>query len=164
MANYRGHLAGGIIGGLVFAGFVEVLPLHLRDAQLLLTNWQVLGGIVALSTLFGIFPDVDTNSKAQDLFFALAFVLDITLIYYGLYVAAAYLGMIAMTPIVGKHRGWTHNKLAMFLVPAPLLVIPYLSVGDISQTALIMYGASTTGYFTHLLLDGLIFKRFRIKN
>lgn len=164
MANYKGHVAGGLLGGLIFAGFVEVLPLHLRDAQLLLTNWQVLGGIVALSTLFGIFPDVDTNSKAQDLFFALAFLLDIALIYFGLHIAAAYLGMIAMTPIVGKHRGWTHNKLAMILVPAPLIVVPYLSVGDVSQTALLMYGASVTGYFTHLLFDGLIVRRFRIRN
>lgn len=157
-------MVGGIAGGLVFAGFAEVLPLHLRDAELLLTNWQVLGGIVALSTLFSLFPDVDTNSKAQDLFFGLAFGLDILLIYYGLYTVAAYLGLIAMTPIVGKHRGWTHNKLAMLLVPAPLLVVPYLSVGDISQTALLMYGAALTGYFTHLLFDGLIYKRFRIKN
>ncbi len=164
MANYKGHITGGILGGIAFAAAVEILPLNLSDAALLLTNWQIITGILLISTLFGLFPDVDTNSKAQNLFIGIALVLDCALIFMELYQLAAYLGLIAMTPIVGKHRGWTHHKVAMLLVPSPILLIPYLDVGYISQTAFIMYGAAVTGYFTHLLFDGLIWKRFRIRN
>lgn len=164
MANYRGHIAGGVVLGVAFAAAVEVLPIHVYDAQLLITNWQTIVGIILLSTMFGLFPDVDTNSKAQNIFFGIAFALDGALIIFGLYQAAAYLGLIAMMPIVGKHRGWTHSKWAMLLVPSPLLLFPYLSTGNVPQATLIMYGAAVTGYFSHLLLDGLITRHFRIKN
>ena len=164
IANYRGHIGGGVVLGVVYAAAVEVLPIHIYDAHLLLTNWQTVLGIVLLSTMFGLFPDVDTNSKAQNLFFAIAFLLDAALIVSGMYQAAAYLGLVAMMPILGKHRGWTHSKVAMVLVPSPLLIFPYLSTGTVPQATLIIYGAAVTGYFSHLLLDGLIFKHVRIKN
>ena len=58
--------------------------------------------------LFGLFPDVDTNSKAQDIFFGL-YSLWMFIVTTGNIQAATYLGLIAMLPIVGHHRGWTHK-------------------------------------------------------
>jgi hypothetical protein len=34
---------------------------------------------------------------------------------------------------------------------------------EVLQPALLLYGAAVVGYFSHLLLDGLITKHFRIK-
>jgi membrane-bound metal-dependent hydrolase YbcI (DUF457 family) len=165
MANYKGHVAGGVGAGAVYAlllGFVPVA--RFAETAGLLHNWQAITAIVVISVLFGLFPDVDTNSKAQDMFFGIAFPLDIILIWVNRIEAAAYLGLISMLPIVGHHRGWTHKRWAMIVVPLPILIIPYLYNQAVLPISLIYYGAAITGYFSHLLLDGLIWRRFRIKN
>ena len=119
-------------------------------------GWQqlALAGLVAV--LFGLWPDVDTNSKGQDIFYAAFFILDIFLILSHQLEAAAYVGLIAMLPILGKHRGWTHSLPAVFLVPLPLLLVPTLYNQDHWQAGLIYYGAAVVGYFSHLFFDGLI--------
>jgi membrane-bound metal-dependent hydrolase YbcI (DUF457 family) len=164
MANYKGHVIGGIVaGGLTLAGFYALTLGNVPDGGVLLSDWQLIAGCVVLGVLFGLWPDVDTNSKAQDLFFGTAFLTDLYLLINEQYTPAAFLGLLAMTPIVGTHRGWTHKKPAMFLVPLPILIIPYLATNSVGDTALLLYIASVAGYFSHLLLDGLIVKWFRIK-
>lgn len=165
MANYKGHVAGGIIFGLVYAGAVSFLPIEqFAESAGVLRDWQALAAVIVISVLFGLFPDVDTNSKAQDIFFGIAFPLDILLLWQGYIQAAAYLGLIAMLPIIGHHRGWTHKKWAMFVIPLPILLIPYLYNNQILPISMVYYTSAVIGYFSHLLLDGLIWKRFRIKN
>lgn len=165
MANYRGHIAGGLITASAYAAIVSFTPLQqLAEASDLLQSWQPLAGVVVIGILFGLFPDVDTNSKAQDLFFWIIFPLDILLLATGNIQAAAYLGLIAMLPIVGHHRGWTHAKWAMFIVPLPILIVPYLYNQDLLLVASVYYGAAVAGYFSHLFLDGEILRRIRMKN
>lgn len=164
MANYRGHaIGGGLTGGLTLAGFYAVTLGDMPNGGALIEDWQLVVGVFVLSVLFGLWPDVDTNSKAQDLFFGIAFISDLLLIANKQYVAAAFLGLIAMTPIVGTHRGWTHKKLTAVLVPLPIMIIPYLATKHVGDMAILLYIASVMGYYSHLLLDGLIIKRFRIK-
>lgn len=134
------------------------------ESARLLTDWQAMAAVFVVGILFGLFPDVDTNSKAQDIFFGFAFIIDILLIWSRHIQAAAYLGLIAMLPIVTHHRGWTHSKLAMVLVPLPILVIPGLYDIAMLPISIVLYGAAVSGYFSHLFLDGLIWKKFRIKN
>lgn len=164
MANYRGHIGGAVVVCSGYVAAATLLPLEWSTKTgYILSSWQMVAALFVVAMLFGLWPDVDTNSKAQDIFFGLAFICDIALIYVGRMEAAAYLGLLAMTPIVGKHRGWTHNKLAMVLVPLPILVIPYLYQTDNLVAGALFYGAAVAGYFSHLLLDGLIWKRIRIK-
>jgi membrane-bound metal-dependent hydrolase YbcI (DUF457 family) len=164
MATYKGHTAGGlVVGGLVIVGSYALKLGEMPDGGVLLKDVQLIVGALILSVLFGLWPDVDTNSKAQDLFFGTAFLADMYLLIYEQYPAAAFLGLIAMTPILGTHRGWTHKKPAMFLVPLPILIVPYLATDSVGDTAILLYIASVAGYFSHLLLDGLIIKWFRIK-
>ena len=165
MANYKGHIAGGLIAGVTVAITISVFPSEqLARSTGLIHEWQFLASILIISMLFGLFPDVDTNSKAQDIFFGIVFPLDILLIWQGYIEAAAFLGLVAMLPIIGHHRGWTHKKWAMFVVPLPILLIPYLYNDKIILASAIYYSVAVAGYFSHLLLDGLIWKRFRIKN
>lgn len=164
MANYKGHVAGGLLAGTAVAATYYLLPgTGMPDSAILAGDWQLLVSVYVVAVLFGLWPDVDTNSKAQGIFFGLAFLADTILIIYGYYAAAAILGLLAMTPIVGSHRGWTHSRIAMFLVPLPIVIIPYLSSSRVGETGLLIYGAAVAGYFSHLLFDGLIIKRFRIK-
>ena len=164
MANYKGHIAGGIVSGLaVSAAHYYTSGEGIVDSVMVNADWQQVAGLVLVSTLFAIWPDVDTNSKAQNLFFRIAFVLDLLLILYGFFLAAALLGLLAMTPILGKHRGWTHSKLAVVLVPSPIIIIPYLANNEVGLTGLLFYLAAVVGYFSHLLLDGLIWKKIKLK-
>lgn len=164
MANWRGHVVGAGACAVGYIALLEVAPFNIvEQTHGLLSDWQMLVGLFVIAILFGLWPDVDTNSKGQNIFFGIAFVADILLIVNGRLEAAAYLGLIAMTPVLAKHRGWTHSKWAMVLVPAPLVIIPYLYRPSVLLPAILLYGAAVVGYFSHLLLDGLIFKHFRIK-
>jgi membrane-bound metal-dependent hydrolase YbcI (DUF457 family) len=164
MANWKGHVIGGVALGTAYAGAISYAPVErFAESAGLLHDWQALVAVMVLSVLFALFPDIDTNSKGQNIFYGIALAFDVLLIASGDIQAAAYLGIIAMLPIVGKHRGWTHSKLAMLLVPLPLVIVPYLYSEKVLQISIIYYGAAVAGYFSHLLLDGLIVKWFRVK-
>jgi membrane-bound metal-dependent hydrolase YbcI (DUF457 family) len=165
MAGYKGHIVGGVVLGGVYAGVLNFVPFeHFVEMAGVLHNWQALAAVMVISILFALFPDIDTNSKGQNIFYGLALAMDVLLIWSGNIQAAAYLGVIAMLPIVGKHRGWTHSKLAMILVPLPIVIVPYLYNDKILWASALFYGAAVVGYFSHLLLDGLIVSWFRIKS
>lgn len=163
MSGYKGHIVGALAANTVYLAGVKLLPSDLLErSNISLQDWQLIIGLFVVAVLFGLFPDVDTNSVGQNLFFGIAFIAMIVLIVAGKFEPAAYLGLLAMMPIVGKHRGWTHHKLAMLLVPLPIVIIPYLSNQHIWTLGLLIYGAAVVGYFSHLLLDGLIIRSFRI--
>jgi uncharacterized integral membrane protein len=165
MAGYKGHIAGGLAANAVYVAGVKLLPSNILERwNISLEDWQLLVGLFVIAVLFALFPDVDTNSVGQNIFFGVAFLADVLLIVGGKFEAAAYLGLLAMLPIIAKHRGWTHHKLAMFLVPLPILVIPYLQNQQIWSLGLLIYGAAVAGYFSHLLLDGLIIRRLRVRS
>jgi len=165
MANYRGHIVGGLVVSTLYAGLMLFAPVEqFAEYAKLLDDWKASAAVFVIAMLFALFPDVDTNSKAQDIFFWLAFIINVLLLWGGYYQAAAYLGLIAMLPIIAHHRGWTHSKWAMVVVPLPIILIPYLANDKVLAISIVYYGAAVAGYFSHLLLDGLIWKRFRIKN
>lgn len=161
MANYKGHIAGGAGFCTVYVVVLGILPgAVLAETAGILSNWQFVAALFVVAMLFGLWPDIDTNSKAQDIFFGAALTADIALIATGRIEAAAYLGLLAMTPVVGKHRGWTHSFWAMMLVPLPILLVSYLNNQYILPTSFLFYGAAVVGYFSHLYFDGLVVKRF----
>ncbi len=165
MANYKGHIVGGVLAGAAYMAAIIFVPLtYFAEVAGVLQGWQAIVAVFVLAVLFGLFPDVDTNSKAQDIFLGLAFVTDVLLIVSGNIQAAAYLGLIAMLPIITHHRGWTHAKWAAFVVPLPILLVPFLYNQAILPVSLVYYGAAVAGYLSHLLFDGLLIKQFRIKN
>lgn len=163
MANYKGHIAGGLAAGAVYASVLMFVPVtYFTEAAHVLDGWEATAAVFVLAMLFGLFPDVDTNSKAQDIFLGTAFLADVVLIATGHIQAAAYLGLLAMLPIVSHHRGWTHSKLAMILVPLPIVLVPWMYDTKMLIPSLVFYGAAVAGYFSHLLLDGLITKYIRV--
>jgi len=168
MAGYRGHIVGAVICTGVYVAGATFLASQDHDlvhqAQHILSGWQTVVGLMIIGILFGLWPDIDTNSVGQNIFFGIAFLADIILIATGRIEAAAYLGLLAMTPIIGHHRGWTHSFPAMVLVPLPIVIVPYINNQTILPLSLIVYGAAVAGYFSHLLLDGKVIKGFAIKS
>lgn len=163
MAGYRGHLAGAtLFFGLYFAAVAAVFAVDAAYARFTLA--EQVGYPVALfgiCLLFGLWPDVDTNSVGQNLFYSLFFVVDLVLVLTKQFEEAAYFGLLALLPILGKHRGWTHTWWAMLAVPLPLLVLPYVLFPERPLAGLPFYGAAVAGYSSHLVFDGLLWKRPR---
>jgi len=146
MPGYRGHIAGGallyggLLAGAAWTGLVRPNP----------EEGLVLGMVAVMGALF---PDTDTDSKGQNLFYAILVILDLALLVKEMYRWAALLGFCALLPAVGRHRGWTHTWWAMLLVPLPILVFPVVFYNLPVQRPLPFYLAAVTGYFSHLALD-----------
>lgn len=163
MAGYRGHIAGAVVFFLGYLGLLVYLY-SMNAAYQQFSTLELLGypvAMFALAIMFGLWPDVDTNSKGQDVFYAIFLVADLFLIATRNFEEAAYLGLFALLPVVSRHRGWTHSWWAMLLIPSPLLVLPYVLFPDRPLAGLPFYGAALVGYFSHLVLDGVAWRALR---
>jgi membrane-bound metal-dependent hydrolase YbcI (DUF457 family) len=146
MPGYKGHLTGGIIfGSLCLAGLVcfnVYRPDPLKALVLLM--------IVLLGALF---PDTDTDSKGQNLFYGCLVILDLALMIDGKFEWAAILGFCALLPAIGHHRGWTHTWWAMLCIPLPIIILPMVFYKMPLPALLPFYLAAVLGYLSHLVLD-----------
>jgi len=146
VASHQIHALGGIAaGGATLGGLHHWLgrPLEPVGASLFL-----LVGVLA-----ALFPDVDTESRGRDIFYGIFFLLDLVLIGFKQYTFAAFLGLLAIVPILSRHRGWTHTWWAMLLVPLPLVLLPALFLKADPRIMAPYYICAVLGYFSHLLLD-----------
>jgi hypothetical protein len=99
MPNYKGHLFGGFVFG---AGFVTLTGLG-TNSWLSLAEWF---GFLLLGSLF---PDIDTKSKGQKIFYVtLLFLMIYCLInkYTALFILLSFVGL---APLLVHHRGLFHN-------------------------------------------------------
>ena len=160
MADYRGHLTGASV---FFAGYLAAL-FYIYSVDAVYTRFTLLEmvayplALFGLCLMFGLWPDVDTNSVGQDIFYTIFFLVDVVLISTRHFEEAAYLGLFAILPVLGKHRGWTHTWWAMLLIPSPLLLLPYVFYPERPLAGLPFYGAAVVGYFSHLFMDGLVLR------
>jgi membrane-bound metal-dependent hydrolase YbcI (DUF457 family) len=155
MAGYKGHLVGATLfvsGYLALLGYAFSVDAAYRQFSALEQVGYPLS-LVVLALLFGLWPDVDTDSKGQSVFYSIFLVTDLFLIVTEQFRAAAYLGLVALLPVLSRHRGWTHTWWAMLLIPSPLLILPYLHVPGRPLIGLPFYGAAVVGYLSHLVVD-----------
>ena len=146
MPGYKAHMAGGLVlggGCLGAAVWFDVARPDLQTGAALLT----------IALLAALFPDTDTDSKGQNLFYGCLVVLDLALMIEGHFKWAAILGFCALLPAIGHHRGWTHTWWAMLLIPLPILVLPVVFYDSSPRHLLPFYIAGVVGYFSHLALD-----------
>lgn len=142
-------MAGGSFAFLIYLGVLIIFFAYEPSYDVLI--W------FGLCILGSIWPDVDTNSMGQKIFYGMFIVLDSFFLITGKYVEAALLGFFALLPVVAKHRGWTHTLSAAFLVPSPLLVLPLIRP-DLPFGGLEYYIPVVIGYLSHLALD----RQFRL--
>ncbi len=193
MSMFREHWIGGLVAYSTFfvisliATFVVPI-FHDSVAQ----EWNLtippiaaplkIIGCFAVAVLFGLWPDVDIKSKSQKIFYSVLFAVNLVLIVFlQKYLESALLGLFAMLPIMSKHRGWTHARITMILLPSVFLLIPIYSAHSEWETdgnlvdlfnslaewdgltgalrsGVPFYVASFIGYASHLHLDGILFR------
>lgn len=145
MSSGKGH----IVGALVFLWlFMHIISNYFfRPGTLQVFIYAV------IIILFALWPDVDINSLGQKLFYTVFFIADCIFVYLQEYKIAAYFGLLIILPVLSKHRGWTHTRLAAVLMPVPLLLIPLYVQNEDLLSGLPYYFAGVTGYFSHLFFD-----------
>ena len=144
------------VAGLWWTGTLE--PYRTIDV------WPKVLLLLSIGMLSACFPDTDIESKSQRLCYRLLILLDAWFILIGDYRTAALIGLGAMLPLLGKHRGWTHTWLAMLLVPALFLLVPMYLKQTVESFPIVCYVVSVSAYASHLVLDGYIeqtARRFR---
>ena len=148
MAGYQAHLsAAGAAAGAGLAA-LWLLDWYRPEALMIL-------GLIASAMLAALFPDTDTCSVGRRFFYLIMLGIDVPLIINGHYEWAAILGLFAILPAIGPHRGWTHSWWAMLAAPLPIIILPVVFL-DIPWTApLPFYLAAAAGYASHLALDRL---------
>lgn len=144
MPNYKGHVIGGLA---VFSiGLLLVGNYH---------HISLLTGIEwALCTLLGsLFPDIDTKSKGQKIFYRLLFIFLIFLTLQQKFQTATFMCLAGFVPLLVNHRGLCHNIL--FILGIPMLIFGYIFL-FLPAYGLLVVGDIvffTLGALSHLCLD-----------
>lgn len=154
MPGYKIHLVGGLATFSIIAAICHstFIPIH--------HNFFIFSVGFLLTLLGSIFPDIDTVSVMQRLFYsAMAITLLALLIssHTHLFVLA---GALCILIALLRHRTITHHPL--FLLIMPFAIVLYLSTfNNINQQNLfIAYLFFVSGALSHLLLDFYLPKRF----
>ena len=153
MPNYKSHLSGGSIAFAITLLFV--VP-HFNPSPLTLAEWL-------LFALAGsLFPDIDIKIKGQRYFYWLLFPLFILLAATKRFITLAILSILALLPMISKHRGLFHRT--WFIVGAPFaawyvatLYFPALSNALYFDVLFFVIGA-----LSHIWLDVGLKKMLRI--
>lgn len=164
--NFTGHIAGGTVtaGALATGALVY--------GNTFGTNYTIEDSvrIFSVTLFFSLFPDLDVSSIPQRWFFRAIFVLLIILGYTGEYQLATLVAIIAITPILDHHHGWTHNLYSPILVPFFLILIydimllknntlfntPFYAFNKYFSNYFWFLISAGAGWYTHLFLDSKI--------
>lgn len=143
MPGYRAHLIGGTCAFAI--GLIALHNFHPSYSSLI--EWL-------LCALAGsLFPDVDTKSKGQGIFYRIMLLtLVVALIQQQMQLFIA-LSIIGLMPLLVRHRGLFHQT--WFIVCFPLSVGLALSMQFPSYTNILFIDVAffIAGALSHLLLD-----------
>jgi len=158
--NFKGHLTGGIItSSVVTYGCYHFKPFFEENN---ITQPQ-LPIILGVCLFFSLFPDLDISSTPQKWFYRIIF----CVIFYLYFVLnrihdAVFLSLISFTPLLHKHRGWTHYTISAIVLPLICIVLYHYkstSILEVSKDLILYSVACTIGWFTHLILDSKLVKK-----
>ena len=165
--NFKAHVTGGAIS----SSFVFITTSLLGISFLEISHPLVLTCVCFFMSLF---PDFDTASIPQRWFYRIAIISFIFLYSAQEYQVLAVFAILSITPLLHKHRGWTHWKITPVVISATIilfydyqinldsLIRSKLSMGHIAKNTfmnyLIFVLSATIGHYTHLLLDSKFFR------
>jgi membrane-bound metal-dependent hydrolase YbcI (DUF457 family) len=116
MPNYRGHLVGGTVAYLAICSALKQYDIPKTVA----IEWY-------LFTLIGaLFPDIDTKSKGQKLFYRGIFLCSLLLFVQQQFRALSFLCFIALFPLLIRHRGITHSVIFISILSMSIVTASYI--------------------------------------
>jgi membrane-bound metal-dependent hydrolase YbcI (DUF457 family) len=151
MANYKGHVGGGVIAYALLLYIVYTAS----------TSWPMAAEWLFFCLCGSLFPDIDIKSKARDLFYwFVSFAIFIMVIRNNL-IGCAILSVFLIIPLLVKHRGIFHSLWFIALLSFGSATI--ISMQFSQYRIAIWYDALFffVGAFSHLWLDFGIKKLIR---
>ncbi len=111
MPGYKGHLIGGAIA---FACVIVGVSYWQKPSFFLAMHYFV------CSLLGSLFPDVDTKSRGQGIFYRTLLMVLAFLLFNGEHYFFVILSLLGLAPLLVGHRGLFHKP--SFLIIIPLLI------------------------------------------
>lgn len=148
MPGYKGHIAGGIVTGLLVHAYL--LPASST------TLWCFPEHLL-LTVCGALFPDIDTKSKGQKLFYSTLFIYCILLFLQQKYHVIALLSLCAWIPLLVRHRGIFHQPWFLLMLMVIILCIAHsgnsAGLSDQYTNNVLCFFA---GAWSHIILDRCI--------
>ncbi len=143
MPGYRAHLVGGAVAGCLGMYMLQ----SLQPSPLTMAEW------LGFALVGSLFPDIDTKSKGQKLFYGLLLAIFCVLVLTNRPHLIALLGFVALVPILATHRGLFHR--VWFVIGLPMVVALLCAVCTQLSCRVLMFDALffALGALSHLWLD-----------
>ena len=147
MPNYKVHLAGG------FLSFAILYKLSAKILSKRFYSSEEMAFSLLLCLLGSLFPDIDTKSYGQRMFYFLLLAMIFGSILLNQWTLLIVFGAFSILPFFVGHRGLTHRLWFNAIAPLPI----FITIFDKSSKLAIL---SKTGYFyflagalSHIFLD-----------
>ena len=111
MSLYKGHLGGGIV---VYGITLYAISQYVSPSFSTMIEWLVFCLAGAL------FPDIDIKSKGQRLFYFIMLCVMGYFILMGHHDLLVLLGLMAVIPLIARHRGLFHRLWFVIVAPTCL--------------------------------------------
>ena len=143
MPGYRGHLVGGacVFGFLFYFGVKEPV------SDFTVIEW------LTLTLLGSLFPDIDTTSKGQKLFYTILAISLSVLALRGQWFLCGVIGILSMLPIIFRHRGFFHKWWAILSLPVIFVYVLGKYFPFLKQALWYDVYFFSAGVLSHLILD-----------
>lgn len=143
MPNYKGHL----FGGCVVYGVALLFLVGTHVTFFLGLEW------LAFTLLGSLFPDIDTKSKGQKIFYKMLLAVVLYLMVKQRFFALAMISLISFIPLIVPHRGICHRLWFVLSIPCALVIYCHLFFP--AYAFLVFWDAFffSLGAISHLWLD-----------
>jgi hypothetical protein len=152
MPNYKAHL----VGGASAYGIGLYLLRSCHPTATMAAEWL-------LCALAGsLFPDIDTKSKGQKLFFSIIFLFLLYFLLGKQRVPFMVVSLLSLTPLLVNHRGLFHRLWFVILVPVSGALLLGAAMPQYAEMALWDSFFFVLGAVSHVWLDLGVRRMMRI--
>jgi hypothetical protein len=153
MPSYKGHLLGGIVVyGIVLYAIAAYQPTFLSACE-----WFI------CALLGSLFPDIDTKSKGQKLFYQIIVLAALAVWWQQRFTVLAIICITAFLPLLVHHRGLTHRVWFVGVLACVVIGYAHLYLSPAAARMLTFDMLFfVAGVLSHLCLDLGIRKMWRI--
>lgn len=146
MPGYRAHMVGGAVA---FGCVTYALSHHVSIDVVTMAGWFV------AAILGSLFPDIDTKSKGQGLFYKGMLVCLILLLWVHEIHLFILMSFVALMPLLVRHRGLFHQVWFVIAVPFAVAYAVGSSFALPHKDFLLIALFFAVGALSHIVLDRL---------
>ncbi|KKQ33128.1 MAG: hypothetical protein US49_C0002G0023 [candidate division TM6 bacterium GW2011_GWF2_37_49] len=151
MPGYKTHLTIGVLSFVSISYAVTMIyPQILNFTTLFVGLFSCMLG--------SIFPDIDTVSKMQRIFYFLAAIFVMLSFLLNNFTIFAIFAALSLIIFVLKHRTITHNLIFILILAASLPIYTYFYHAPFLRESLIAAALFAVGSFSHIFIDYFVSK------